>query len=144
MLTDNQALNIDDVRTAIKDKSAEKRANATIRLARSVNNPRLSRQDRLFANRTLEVISNDVSELVRRALAVTLKNSTFLPLSVVKTLLDDIETIAVPLIAHSPLLDDEDLNKVIQSGVAGKIQAVSGRKSLSERIVFSLIQSGDR
>lgn len=143
MLSDNQAIDIEDVRTAIQHSNAEKRANATIRISRSVKNPDLSRQDRLFANKALEIISKDVSELVRRALAVTLRNSSFLPHSIVKTLLDDIESIAVPIIEHSPLLSDDDLTQVIQSGVAGKIQAVSGRKKLSERIVFTLIQSGD-
>ena len=143
MLLDNPAIDIEDVRIAIKHNNAEKRANATIRLSRSVKNPKLSREDRLFANKTLQIISNDVSELVRRALAVTLKNSTFLPRAVVKTLLEDIESVAVPLITHSPLLDDEDLKRVIQSGISGKIQAVSGRRALSERIVFSLIRSGD-
>lgn len=143
MMAETHTINLDDVRTAIQDLNPEKRANATLKLSRTIKNPKLSRADREFANRALEVISKDMSELVRRALAVTLKNSIFLPKSVLAQLITDIDSIAVPLITHSPLLNDEDLALIIQSGISGKIQAVAGRQDLSNRVMMSLIHSKD-
>jgi len=134
---------IDDARIAIKDADAEKRAYATMRLAKTVQNPSLTPKDRAYANQILDVISQDVSELVRRALSITLKNSPFVPKPVVQRLVGDIESIAVPLITHSPVLDDEDIHLVLNSGIAGKIRAVAARQNLSNRIIMSLIDFGD-
>lgn len=134
---------IDDARIAIKDADAEKRAYATMRLAKTVQNPSLTPKDRAYANQILDVISQDVSELVRRALSITLKNSPFIPKPVVQRLIGDIESIAVPLIRHSPVLDDEDIHLVLNSGIAGKIRAVAARQNLSNRIIMSLIDFGD-
>lgn len=136
-------IEIEDVRIAIKDSDPEKRAYATMRLAKSVKNPALTSKDRAYADRIVDIISQDVSDLVRRALAITLKNSPFVPKAILQRLITDIESIAVPLIAHSPLLDDNDIQQVLHSGMAGKIRAVAGRQNLSQHIVMSLIDFGD-
>lgn len=142
-LTSKSQIEIEDVRIAIKDSDPEKRAYATMRLAKSVKDPALSPTDRAYADRIIDLISQDVSDLVRRALAITLKNSPFVPKSIFQRLITDIESIAVPLIAHSPLLDDNDIQQVLRSGMAGKIRAVAARQNLSQHIVMSLIDFGD-
>lgn len=134
---------IEDVRIAVADSDPEKRAYAAMRLAKTVQNPALTPKDRAYANRIVDVISQDVSALVRRALAITLKNSAFVPKSAFQRLIEDIDSIAVPLISHSPLLNDEDIHQVLNSGIAGKIRAVAARQNLSNRIVMSLIDFGD-
>lgn len=143
MHQESETISVDDVRIAVQDVSPEVRANATMRLARAVKNPGLSDKDRAYANKVLAVISEDVSDLVRRALAVTLRNSPFIPKPILQKLISDIESIAVPLIQHSPILTDEDLSKVLTSGIAGKIRAVAARAELSNHVVLSLIQFGD-
>ena len=143
MVEDIERLKTEDVRQAVQDPDPEKRSYATMRLAKVISEPDLSEQDRDYANRLISVISEDVSELVRRSLAITLRNSPFLPKTVLARLLEDIESIAVPLITHSPLLTDEDLTRVLKSGMAGKVRAVAARKNLSNRIVLSLIETGD-
>ncbi|RKQ71584.1 uncharacterized protein (DUF2336 family) [Litorimonas taeanensis] len=132
-----------DAKIALRDADPEKRAYATMRLAQDINQADLSAADRAYANRLLDVISKDVSELVRRALAVTLKNSTFLPRAVLSRLITDIESIAVPLIEHSPILTDNDLRLVLKSGLAGKVRAVAARQNLSNKIILTLINAGD-
>lgn len=143
MVEDIERLKTEDVRQAVQDPDPEKRSHATMRLAKVIQDPELSQKDREYANRLLEIISEDVSELVRRSLAVTLRNSPFLPKPVVTRLIKDIESIAVPLIEHSPLLTEEDLVSVLKSGMAGKVRAVAARNNLSTRIILSLIGTGD-
>jgi uncharacterized protein (DUF2336 family) len=143
MVEDLERLKTEDVRQAVQDPDPEKRSHATMRLAKVIVEPDLSEADRDYANRLISVISEDVSELVRRSLAITLRNSPFLPKPVLSRLLEDIDSIAVPLITHSPLLTDEDLMQVLKSGMAGKVRAVAARKNLSNRIILSLIDTGD-
>jgi uncharacterized protein (DUF2336 family) len=136
-------LSAEDARLALKHKDPEQRAYATMRLAKSFKRPDLTASERAYAERLLDIISKDVSELVRRALAVTLKNSPFLPTVVLQRLTADIESIAVPVIEHSPLLTEDDLRRVLDSGLAGKVRAVSTRTDLTHHIILTLIQSGD-
>ncbi len=136
-------LSPEDAKQALQAEDAEQRAYATMRLAQAFKTPELTASERAYAVGLLDVISQDVSELVRRALAVTLKNSRFLPLVVLQRLIADIESIAVPLIEHSPLLSEDDLRRVLESGVAGKVRAVSARTNLTHQIILTLIQTGD-
>jgi uncharacterized protein (DUF2336 family) len=143
MRFENDIICVDDVRIAVQDSLPENRANATMRLAKAVKNPNLSEKDRAYANKVLAVISEDVSDLVRRALAITLRNSPFIPKEVLGRLIQDIDSIAVPLIQHSPVLTDDDLGLILKSGIAGKIRAVAARADLSNHVIQSLISSGD-
>ncbi len=143
MLQDTDRIKTEDARQAVQDSDPEKRSHATMRLSKVIQNPNLSEGERDYANRLIEVISEDVSELVRRSLAITLRNSPFLPKSVLSRLIKDIDSIAVPLITHSPLLTEADLALVLKSGMVGKVRAVAARKDLSNRIILSLIQTGD-
>ena len=143
MLQDTDRIKTEDARQAVQDTDPEKRSHAAIRLSKAIQNPNLTENERDYANRLVEVISEDVSELVRRSLAITLRNSPFIPKSVLSRLIADIDSIAVPLIMHSPLLTERDLSLVLKSGMVGKVRAVAARKELSNRIILSLIETGD-
>jgi len=143
MLQDTDRIKTEDARQAVHDADPEKRSHATMRLSKVIQNPSLTEGERDYANRLIKVISEDVSELVRRSLAITLRNSPFIPRPVLSRLIEDIDSIAVPLIAHSPLLTEADLSLVLKSGMVGKVRAVAARKDLSNRIILSLIETGD-
>jgi len=69
----------DDVRRLVKGKSDEERAIAAHKICRSIDHSPLSRMERQSAEAIMEIMSRDAAELVRRSLAVTLKNSPHLP-----------------------------------------------------------------
>jgi len=81
--------------------------------------------------------------MVRRALAVTLKNSPKLPRDVAVKLSGDIETIAVPVLTHSPVFTDDDLVEILKSKAAAKIIAVAKRVSVSDHVARAIIRFGD-
>jgi len=80
---------------------------------------------------------------VRRALAVTLKNSPKLPRNIAVKLAKDIDTIAVPLLTHSPVFSDQDLIEILKSKAAAKVLAVAKRVSVSDHVVRAIIRFGD-
>jgi len=132
-----------DVRIAVKGGTAEIRANAAQKIGRAIRAQSLTDADRLFAEKILALICRDVSALVRRALAITLQNSPNLPSAIARKLIQDVDSIAVPILANSPVLSDEDLIDVLRSKAAEKVKAVAQRRTLSAAISSAIISLGD-
>jgi uncharacterized protein (DUF2336 family) len=131
------------IRQALKGDTAETRANAVQKIGRDIRAEQLNDAERVFATKLMERICEDVSALVRRALSITLQSSPNLPRHIAKALIEDIDSIAVPILASSPVLTDEDLVEVLQSKAADKIRAIAQRKTLSLHISKAIISFGD-
>jgi len=133
----------DDIRLLIRHNDPDVRANAATRICRQVRTSQLSDIDRQFAIELLEFMAHDTVSMVRRALAVTLKNSPELPREIALKLASDIDNIAVPILTHSPVFTDEDLVEILKSKAAAKISAVARRETLSDVVVRAIIRFGD-
>ena len=127
------------IRKAVQGQTAEMRANAVQKIGRNIRAIELTEAERAFATKLMDRICLDVSDLVRRALSITLQNSRNLPRHIARALIEDIDSIAVPILASSPVLTDEDLIEVLKSSAADKIRAIAQRKTLSMHISLSLI-----
>lgn len=136
-------LSLADIRAAVSHPDAQLRSAATQRLCHSVRRGELSEADRAKAAKVLEHIARDVAAIVRRALAVTLRNSPELPRNVAKILIRDINNIAVPVLESSPVLTDDDLLDILRSKAAAKVMAIARRPSLTGSIVRAVIRYGD-
>ena len=138
-----KTLNVDDVRNVVRHPDAAARAIAAQRVCRDIRAKTMSEAERAFAHKLLKYISDDSAELVRRALAVTLKNSPKLPRDIATKLARDIESIAVPVLTHSPVFTDADLVEVLKSKAAAKAIAVAKRISVSDHVARAIIRFGD-
>lgn len=136
-------LDVEDIRLAVRHPDETVRALATQRICREVRDNALSKHERIFSSKLLEYIAQDSAELVRRALAVTLKNSPKLPRDIAIKLAKDIETIAVPVLTHSPVFTDQDLVDILKSKAAAKAIAVAKRISVSDHVAKAIIRFGD-
>ncbi len=132
----------DDVRRLVKGKHDEERAIAAHKICRSIDQAPLSRKERQSAEAIMEIMVNDAAELVRRSLAVTLKNSPHLPRHIAQKLAEDIDSIAYPVISSSPSLTDDDLIEIVHSGAALRQVAVAKRKTLAAKVVGTLTSEG--
>lgn len=136
-------LQTEDVKNVVRHPDEMVRAIAAQRVCRDIRSKILSDAERKFARRLLKHIANDSAEIVRRALAVTLKNSPKLPRDIAVKLSADVESIAVPVLTHSPVFTDEDLVEVLKSKAAAKIIAVAKRVSVSDHVARAIIRFGD-
>ena len=127
------------IRQALQGTTAEARANAVQKIGRELRDVELSDAERAFATKIMDRICEDVSALVRRALSVTLQNSPNLPRHVALTLIDDIDSIAVPILASSPILTDKDLVYILRSRAADKIRAIAQRKTISLHVSHAIV-----
>ncbi len=133
-----------DIQNLISHPDREVRAVIAQKICRQVRGLDLNDVERRTINEILAVISKDAAALVRRALAVTLKNSPNLPRDVAQRLIRDVDSIAVPILEYSPVLDDEDLLGVLRSKAAAKMLAISRRARISGELVQAIVRYGDR
>ena len=133
----------EDIRLAVRHPDETVRALATQRICREMRDNALSEKERQFSRNLLKFIAKDSAALVRRALAITLKNSPKLPREIAVKLANDIDTIAVPVLTHSPVFSDYDLIEILKSKAAAKILAVAKRVSVSDHVARAIVRFGD-
>ena len=131
-----------DIRRLIKATDDDERASAAHKLCRSIDRADLTDEDREAAQKIMRVLANDAAELVRRALAVTLKSSNLLPRDVARILAADVDSIALPIIGSSPVFSDEDLIEIVRAGSAVRQVAIAARPTVSRDVADVLSSDG--
>ena len=142
MGTTRAALTDVDLRTLLKGATPDERAVAAHKLCRTLDREELSPEDRAAAADILRVMAADAAELVRRALAVTLKASNLVPHDVAVKLARDVESISLPMLNFSPVFSDDDLSEIIRLGGPVRQLAIAKRPELSEKVVGAMVEYG--
>jgi len=142
MSTTRSALTEEDIRTLVKGATAAERADAAGKLCRTIDTVPLSDSDRQVASDILRLMANDAAELVRKALAVTLKDSPLVPRDVALKLARDVESISLPLLNCSPVFRDEDLVEIVRLGGPVRQLAIARRPRLSRTVTGAIAEHG--
>lgn len=126
----------------VRQAPAGERAEATSALARAYLYSDLSPDDRAAAEGAMIMLLDDPSPLVRRALAEALASSDRAPQVVVHALAADQPDIAIPILAHSQVLLEDDLVDLIATGPADVQVAIAGRLSLPRTLAAAIAEVG--
>jgi len=138
------ALTQDDIRRLVRGDSPEARANAAQKICRVIDTTNLTPEDQESARQILDVMCADAAVLVRRALAVTLRNSPRLPRDIALKLAKDVDIIAVPVLKNSPVITDEDLVEIVLAGSAEKQVAIAQRPTLGQGLTEVIALYGSK
>ena len=136
-------INPEDIRQLVTHPDREVRAGLTQKVCRQIRQIELSEREQKTVSEILTFIAKDTAAMVRRALAVTLKNSPNLPHDIAIKLIRDVDSIASPILTFSPVLTDDDLLDVLKSKAAAKILAVSKRERIKGDLVKAILRYGD-
>jgi len=100
---------------------------------------------RRATHEALEILARDQMTVVRQVLAEALKDVADAPADIIKILAQDAEiAVAGPILEHSPVLTDEDLLEIIESGPAqGGLAAISRRAHVSETVADAVVHTDD-
>lgn len=135
-----------DIRRLIKADDADERAVAAHKLCRAIDKAgqtaAMTDLEREAAQKIMRVLAQDAAELVRRALAVTLKSSDLLPRDVARQLAADVDSIALPVLAASPVFSDDDLIEIVRAGSAVRQIAIAGRPFVSRDVGEAIAEDG--
>ena len=142
MSTTRAALTQGDIQSLVRGATVDERAAAAHKLCRRIDETILTEEERQIAHEILRVMAADAAELVRRALAVTLKASPMVPRDVALKLARDVEAIATPILSASPVFTDEDLIEIIRYAGPVRQIAIATRVSLPETVTTALVEHG--
>jgi len=129
-----------DVRTLVRGVTDEDRAHAAHKICRCIEDAEMTADERAHAESIIAIMAEDAAVLVRRALAVALKNSPRLPRDIANKLALDIESIALPVILNSPVLTDSDLVEIVRACPPSKQVAVASREHISTIVTGAIAQ----
>jgi uncharacterized protein (DUF2336 family) len=139
MTGERSALTSGDVAVLTRGLDVEDRAVAAHKICRRID-AHLDESEREAAEEVLRLMALDAADLVRRALAVTLKASKALPRDVALKLAADIDSVATPVLTSSPVFTDADLAEIVQASTAIKQMAIARRDALSETVTSALAE----
>jgi uncharacterized protein (DUF2336 family) len=137
------ALTEGDIRSLVKGATPNERAAAAEKLCGAIATSELTDADRAMAQDILRIMARDMTEMVRRALAVTLKDSAVVPRDVAMHLASDVAAIALPILSFSPAFTDEDLAEVVRLGGAIRQLAIARRPRLTPAVTDVIAEAGD-
>lgn len=103
-----------------------------------------SETELLISNDILRTLISDVERSVRAALAANLAGASSAPREVIIALANDDIDVAFPVLAESPLLQDDDLQAILRTRATGHRIAVAMRPGLSEVVSEALLETEDR
>jgi uncharacterized protein (DUF2336 family) len=138
IVTMRASLTDSDIRTLVKGPTEGDRAQAAHKICRAIEDAPLTEAERAHAESIMAIMAQDAAILVRRALAVALKNSPKLPREIAMRLAEDAESIALPVIMNSPSLTDGDLVEILRAAPPAKQVAVASRETLSTEVTGAL------
>ena len=142
MATTRAALSDVDIRMLVKGETPDVRAGAAHKICLKMDEAELDEADRAKAQDILRIMAGDAADLVRRALAVTLRESPLVPRDVAMRLARDIESISLPMLSCSPAFTDADLVEIVRIGGPVRQVAIASRPRLSEKVTTTIVEHG--
>ena len=95
--------------------------------------------EREIAEEVLATWLKNAALEVREALARQLRSCPFLPRKLALEMAADVETVAVPILRHSPVFTQDDLCEIARSAGTAKQIAVAGRSEVPRAVAEALV-----
>jgi len=123
-----------DVARLMAEPSPDMRVELAGKLASDLSGKRLTAAEVALAQDIVRILAKDVEVKVRAALSRGLRHASLLPHDVAKKLANDVEFVALPLLADSLVLTDADLIEIVRGNSGPKQEAIASRPNLSEAV----------
>lgn len=136
------SLSSHDVARLMAEPSPDLRAELATKIAADLSASDLSAGEVRMAQDIVRILARDVEEKVRASLSRGLRHSPNLPRDVARKLADDIEYVALPMLADSLVLTDQDLIEIVRHGSSMKQEAIASRANLAGGVSEALITHG--
>jgi uncharacterized protein (DUF2336 family) len=132
-----------DVARLMTEPSPAVRADLAGKIAADLSGQTLTPTEVKLGQDIVRILSRDVEENVRATLSRGLRHSANLPRDVARKLAEDVEYVALPMLADSLVLTDEDLIELVRFGSSLKQEAIASRPNLTETVTGVLIEHAE-
>ena len=120
--------------------SASVRADLAGKVSSDLSGNELTPAEVKLGQDIVRILARDVEESVRASLSRGLRHSPHLPRDVAIKLAEDVEFVALPMLADSLVLTDQDLIELVRNGSSIKQEAIASRANLTELVTGVLIE----
>ncbi|MBE6448136.1 MAG: DUF2336 domain-containing protein [Alphaproteobacteria bacterium] len=127
-------INNQDVNNLSLNPNAETKSLIARKISSYYNGRNITPNGLRLAEDIFRIMVKDVEIKVRQVLAESLKNSHQLPADIISSIINDIDSVAVPFIKHYPDLSSDDLLKILNIPSINKQKAVADRLNLSHEL----------
>lgn len=130
-----------DVDRLLHDDSPKARSDILGKVAKQYRGQHFTPHELALAEQIFRIMMKDVELTVRQQLANEVKDIA-VPRDIILHLAQDVEEVALPVIAMSEVLSDADLVYLVEtSKETSKLEAVTKRPKLSERVSDALVDT---
>jgi uncharacterized protein (DUF2336 family) len=136
------SLSAQDVARLMSEPSPANRADLAGKVAAGLAGGGLSVSELAIAHDVVRLLARDVEATVRTTLSHALRHFPELPADVALGLANDVEAVALPILADSLVLGEADLIRIVRGGSAAKQFAIAGRPDVTEALSDALIDHG--
>lgn len=136
-------LSSEDVRALLANPVPGQRAKVVSQLAVDFDSGRLSPAEWQMALEIMRAMAADAEQMVRIAVAESLKHSDNLPRELALKLAKDDVVVAQPILEHSLVLTDDDLISILADGNGAKQVSIARRPVVSEVVASAIIDTGN-
>jgi uncharacterized protein (DUF2336 family) len=119
------------------------RADLASKVAADLTGNALTPAEVKLAQDIVRILARDLEEKVRASLSRGLRHAANLPRDVALKLAQDVEYVALPLLADSLVLTDDDLIEIVRHGSSLKQEAIASRPNLPATVSDALISHAD-
>ncbi len=137
------SLSILDIAQLTAEPTADVRAEVGEKVAADLSAHVLTAAEVKLGLDIVRILARDVEESVRAALARGLRHTRNLPRDIARQLAEDVENVALPILADLLVLTDEDLIEIVRGGSCEKQSAIANRPNLTETVSDALITLGE-
>lgn len=135
-------LTASDVERLLKDDSPDSRASVLEKVARNYNAESFGERERDIAEHIFRMLMKDTALRVRETLAERIKENPSIPRDIVWHMANDVDSVALPILASTEVLSDSDFVKIIEATRdMDKLTTISKRPSVSERVSDALVET---
>lgn len=135
-------LSEDDVKALLTDPSAANRERTANKISGQVAAGDLSGAELTLAEDIFRIMVKDAEVRVRQALADNLKESPLVSRDVAMALANDVDDVALPMIAFSEVLTENDLISIVKTSGESKQMAVASRSRVQSSVADALVDAG--
>jgi len=136
-----RGLSLADVERLRGDRSPDARAAFAARFGRHYAGL-ADGETRPLADAVLDLLVRDVETKVRAALSEAIAASPEVPAATARRLARDDIAVARPVLEHSPVLDDAELEDIVRTHAMQYALAIAGRAQISEPLADALSETG--
>ena len=141
MIGQRPAISVRDVEAFRANPTAEQRSEIAGKVAAALD-ATLTDRERELAGEIVRRFVRDQIETVRQAVARAVAASPHLPADIARSLAQDVEEVALPVLQYSPVLADDDLITMLQQASPAKAEAIAGRARVSSEVSDAVVESG--